>query len=224
LGTELEPGRSLLQRVEVFGQVVKLGLSNLRLRETLRAQALRDPLTGLPNRRLFDETLPRELIRCLRAGQPLTVAAVDVDFFKRFNDSYGHEVGDRVLRTVADVLLQGIRASDMACRYGGDEFMCLMPGIDAADARERFESALRQLAARAGVGELPDDVITFTVGLASAPRHGSDVAALIGAADAALYAAKERGRNCVEVAPHAGTVPAQLDDEARPVVTPRLRA
>ncbi|MEY2655342.1 MAG: hypothetical protein RLZZ524_2370, partial [Pseudomonadota bacterium] len=116
-------GSAVQQRLEVFGEVVKLGLSNLRLRNSLREQALRDALTGLPNRRLFDEALPRELTRCLRARQPLTLAMVDVDHFKHFNDRYGHDAGDRVLRSVAQVLAASIRADDMACRYGGDEFI-----------------------------------------------------------------------------------------------------
>jgi diguanylate cyclase (GGDEF)-like protein/PAS domain S-box-containing protein len=197
---------SVQQRTEVFGEVVKLGLSNLRLRETLSTQALRDALTGLPNRRMADETLPRELLRCLRAGEPLTLALVDVDHFKRFNDTYGHDAGDRVLCAVAQVLVKHLRASDLACRYGGDEFLCVLPGMTAEDARSRFEAALGQMAENAGSAGLPDETITFTVGLAAAPDCGSDAAALASAADVALYAAKARGRNCVEVAA-AGTTP-----------------
>lgn len=188
------------QRLEVFGEVVKLGLSNLRLRDSLREQALRDALTGLPNRRLFDEALPRELTRCLRARQPLTLAMIDVDHFKHFNDRYGHDAGDRVLRSVAQVLAGSIRADDMACRYGGDEFICLMPGMTARDAASRFELALQRMASLAGCDGLPAEPITFTIGLASAPDCGTDVTALTRAADAALYVAKGKGRNRVEVA------------------------
>ncbi len=188
------------QRLEVFGEVVKLGLSNLRLRDSLREQALRDALTGLPNRRLFDEALPRELTRCLRAHQPLTLAMIDVDHFKHFNDRYGHDAGDRVLRSVAQVLAGSIRADDMACRYGGDEFICLMPGMTAHDAASRFELALQRMAALAGEDGLPAEPITFTIGLASAPDCGTDVTSLTRAADAALYVAKGKGRNRVEVA------------------------
>ncbi|MDP4301476.1 diguanylate cyclase [Leptothrix discophora] len=188
------------QRVEVFGEVVKLGLSNLRLRDSLREQALRDVLTGLPNRRLFDETLPRELTRCLRAGEPLTLAMVDVDHFKRFNDRYGHDAGDRVLRAVAEVLVHSIRASDMACRYGGDEFLCLLPGLSAQDAAARFEEARTRMAEQAGHAGLPVEPITFTIGLATAPTCGTDIPDLTRAADAALYVAKGKGRDRVEVA------------------------
>ena len=204
---------SVQQRVEVFGEVVKLGLSNLRLRDSLREQALRDELTGLPNRRLFDATLPRELARCLRASQPLTVAVIDVDHFKRFNDQYGHDAGDLVLRVVAQTLGRAIRASDMACRYGGDEFMCLLPGMAATDAALRFERALRRLAQAPRHAPLQGETVTFTVGLASAPDCGTDPANLTRAADAALYVAKEKGRNRVEVSGPIGLGPELLSPQ-----------
>lgn len=192
---------ALRQRAEIFGAVIRLGLSNLRLRESLREQAVRDPLTGLPNRRLFDEILPRELARCVRSGQPLTVAVIDVDHFKRFNDKYGHDAGDRVLRAVAASLTRSIRTGDLACRYGGDEFLCLMAGMKAAEAQERFERVLAEGAAGAGpdTADLPEPV-AFTVGLATAPDCATDAAGLLRAADSALYAAKSRGRRCVAVA------------------------
>ncbi|HRD94886.1 MAG TPA: GGDEF domain-containing protein, partial [Rubrivivax sp.] len=187
------------RRGELFGEVIKLGLSNLRLRDNLRDQALHDALTGLPNRRLFDETLPRELARCVRSGQALTVAIIDVDHFKRFNDHYGHDTGDRVLRAVAATLLRGIRSGDLACRYGGDEFLCLLVGTTAAEAQARFEELLEQapVAEDPGNGMLPEPV-TFTVGLAGAPESGTVAADLLRAADAALYAAKARGGHRVE--------------------------
>jgi len=192
---------TLRQRIEIFGEVIKLGLSNLRLRESLREQALRDALTGLPNRRLFDETLPRELARSSRSGHALTLASIDVDKFKQFNDTHGHDVGDRVLRWMANTLTHSIRSGDMACRYGGDEFLCLLVDMSAEEARERFERLMvearsdldPELGARVGR-------VGFTVGLASAPDCATDAAALLRAADAALYAAKARGGRCVEVA------------------------
>ena len=192
---------ALRQRAEVFGEVIKLGLSNLRLRETLRDQALRDALTGLPNRRFFDEMLPRELARCVRSGQALTVAVVDVDRFKHFNDTYGHDLGDRVLRSVATALTRGIRSGDLACRYGGDEFLCLLAGATAAEAQSRFAQLQAQgrVGEDLGLGALPERV-TFTIGLASAPESGTDPAALVRAADAALYAAKARGGHGIGVA------------------------
>ncbi len=195
-------GDALLRRVEIFGEVIKLGLSNLRLRESLREQALHDALTGLPNRRLFDEALPRELARCTRSGQALTVAVIDVDRFKHFNDHYGHDMGDRVLRSMAAALLRGIRSGDLACRYGGDEFVCLLVGTTAAEAQARFVQLMAQarVGEDLGAGAMPERV-TFTIGLASAPESGTEAVALLRAADAALYAAKARGGHCVEVAP-----------------------
>lgn len=202
------------RRAELFGEVIKLGLSNLRLRDNLRDQALHDALTGLPNRRLFDETLPREVARCVRSGQALTVAIIDVDHFKRFNDHYGHDTGDRVLRAVAATLLRGIRSGDLACRYGGDEFLCLLAGTTAAEAQARFVELLEQapVAEDPGQGALPEPV-TFTVGLASAPESGTVAADLLRAADAALYSAKARGGHRVERA-----VP-QPSDAAGPQAT-----
>ena len=200
-----EPDENVKQRADLFGEVIKLGLSNLRLRDGLRDQAVRDPLTGLPNRRLFDEVLPRELVRTQRAGQPLTLAVIDVDHFKHFNDTYGHDAGDRVLCSVAQTLVRHVRASDMACRYGGDEFVCLLPGMTADDARTRFELALASAtSADGGDAGLPGDPVTFTVGLATAPACGVEAAVLMRAADAALYDAKARGRSCVVVAVPAG--------------------
>lgn len=192
---------ALRQRVEIFGEVIKLGLSNLRLRESLREQALRDALTGLPNRRLFDETLRRELARSNRSGHALTLASIDVDKFKQFNDSHGHDVGDQVLRWVATTLTHSIRSGDLACRYGGDEFLCLMVDMSADEARARFEHLLEHArsdldpALGARVGR-----VGLTVGLACAPACAADAAGLLRAADAALYAAKARGGRCVEVA------------------------
>lgn len=192
---------TLRQRVEIFGEVIKLGLSNLRLRDDLREQAVRDPLTGLPNRRLFDEELPRELARSLRSGGSLTVAVVDVDRFKHFNDAYGHDAGDRVLCAVAAKIRRGIRAGDIACRYGGDEFVVLLPDATAAEAKARFDKLLADHEAGDGLDpEAMPERVTFTIGLASAPECGRDPATLLRAADAALYIAKARGGFDVEVA------------------------
>ncbi|WP_088286785.1 sensor domain-containing diguanylate cyclase [Ideonella sp. A 288] len=192
---------ALRRRAELFGEVIKLGLSNLRLRDSLREQALHDALTGLPNRRLFDEALPRELARCTRSGQALTLAVVDIDHFKHFNDTYGHDMGDRVLRAVASTLMRSIRSGDLACRYGGDEFLCLLVGTTAAEAQARFSELLAQGRVGDGLGgDAMPEPVTFTIGLASAPESGTEAKALLRAADAALYAAKARGRHCIEVA------------------------
>ncbi|MBK8536578.1 MAG: diguanylate cyclase [Candidatus Competibacteraceae bacterium] len=171
-----------------------------RMQEALREQAIRDPLTGLFNRRYLDETLPRELSRCQRSGEPLAVAMLDLDHFKRFNDGYGHDAGDQVLQQVGLALHQSLRTSDMACRYGGEELTVVMPGSSLADARTRLDTvrqAIMQLHLRYRDGELP--TITVSIGVAAAESEATDAMALLIRADAALYQAKERGRNRVVV-------------------------
>ena len=159
-----------------------------------------DPLTGLFNRRYLDETLPRELHRHQRAGEPLTAAMLDLDHFKRFNDVYGHEAGDAILRAVGNLLRRSLRAGDLACRYGGEELTVVMSGSSLVDARIRLDE-LRQAVMGLRLphqdGVLPP--ITVSVGVALAAAE-TDAAALLGRADAALYRAKEQGRNRVVVA------------------------
>ncbi|HAS50390.1 MAG TPA: hypothetical protein DCS21_01010, partial [Gammaproteobacteria bacterium] len=172
--------------------------SNLQLREALREQAIRDPLTGLFNRRYLDETLHRELHRCQRDHQPLAVAMLDIDHFKHFNDVYGHEAGDAVLQVVGGLLRQSLRASDIACRYGGEELTLILPGSTLADARIRLDSlrcAIMQLRVVYKKDDLP--TITVSIGIAAAGEQETDGAALLGRADTALYLAKEQGRNRV---------------------------
>ena len=169
----------------------------------LREQAMRDPLTGLFNRRYLDETLPRELVRCQRSVEPLTVVMLDLDHFKDFNDCHGHEAGDAVLRAIGDLLQQFLRGSDIACRYGGEELTLILPGAPLTDAWPRME-ALRQAVAdlhlRDRAGALP--AITVSIGLAEATADTEIAAILLARADAALYRAKQQGRNrviCAEI-------------------------
>lgn len=183
------------------GGVIELALSNLTLQETLRAQAIRDPLTGLFNRRFLDESLARELVRRRRTGEPLVVAMLDLDHFKRFNDTYGHEAGDLVLQAVGGLLLRSIRTSDLACRYGGEELTLVLPRATLDDARVRLET-LRQAVAGLRVrhqgGELP--AITVSIGAVAARPGEQDAPAILGRADAELYRAKHLGRDRVVVA------------------------
>ena len=175
--------------------------------EELHQQAIRDPLTGLFNRRYLDETLPREIHRALRETVPLAVVMIDLDHFKRFNDEWGHEAGDAVLLGVAELLLDGLRASDIACRYGGEELLVVMPGADAAEALKRITviaNEMRRLATRVMGRQLPP--ITFSAGVATVPEHGDDAAELVRAADRALYMAKETGRDRIVVARAPGSV------------------
>ncbi|WP_295452078.1 sensor domain-containing diguanylate cyclase [uncultured Thiodictyon sp.] len=177
-------------------EAARLALSNIRLQETLREQAIRDPLTGLFNRRYLDETLPRELQVSRRRGEPLAVAMLDLDHFKRFNDAYGHEAGDAVLRAVGALLNASLRAGDLACRYGGEELTLILPGTSLDAARERLDGlrrAIMQTRILYRGGDLP--AITASVGVAVAGGEETDATALLARADAALYRAKEAGRN-----------------------------
>ena len=196
---------SILVLASTFADQVGLSVSNLRLREALRSQSIRDPLTGLFNRRYLEETLEREIRRAVRSEQPLGVLMLDLDHFKTFNDTYGHDAGDTVLREAASFLTKSVRAEDMVCRFGGEEFVIILPMADlkATQARgERIRSKLRELVVLhqgQSVG-----VVTVSVGVAALPDHGTSPRALIDAADAALYRAKREGRDRVAVAEVAG--------------------
>jgi len=193
-----ESARSQTSLAVTVGEDIKLSLFNLRLREKLREQATRDPLTGLYNRRYLEESLERELYRTNREGVPLCVAMLDLDYLKQFNDTFGHEAGDRVLRELGRVLREKLRKSDISSRFGGEEFMLVLPGSSLADARQRVEQ-IRLLVK--GLQVRHEDQIlgrlTVSAGVAASPEHGSTAAELIRAADDALYAAKQAGRDRV---------------------------
>jgi len=171
-----------------------------RLQAELQQQVNEDALTGLFNRRYLDITIDRELARCHREGQPLSVLLLDIDHFKQINDTHGHPTGDRVLQQAAQLFAQQARVGDVACRYGGEEFLLLLPHMPlqaAIDKAERYRQAFAGLTA--GSVEHPVHA-TISIGVATFPGHGTDAQALIAAADRALYQAKARGRNRVEVA------------------------
>jgi diguanylate cyclase (GGDEF)-like protein/PAS domain S-box-containing protein len=172
------------------------------LQTRLKEQVIRDPLTGLHNRRFLDETLSRELARAKREGYPVSLLMIDVDHFKLINDTYGHPAGDEILKALASLLRASCREGDIACRYGGEEFVALLPRAPAEVAHERAEQwreAFAALATRHGEFEIR---ATFSVGIASFPQHAYDPDNLLARADAALYAAKQAGRNrCFNAAP-----------------------
>lgn len=178
-----------------------MALVSLKLREALRSQSVRDPLTRLFNRRYMEETLERELSQCQRQDSPLSVIMIDIDRFKDFNDRFGHDVGDLVLAEVAAIAQAAVRKGDIACRYGGEEFVLVLPQAAPEFARNRA----RQLAERIRSHEIHHggkslQSITISAGVASYPEHGRTPAELVKAADTALYRAKEAGRNRVEIA------------------------
>ena len=180
---------------KLHSQIDEIRTLQLRLAE----QAVRDPLTGLFNRRYLDGTLEREVARARREGHPLSVVMLDVDHFKRLNDSYGHQAGDEVLKALGDLLRADTRAEDIACRYGGEEFLVLLPSMPLDTAKERAERWRTQLEQHDFVfGNFPLSV-TASFGVSGYPHHGKTPDDLTRAADTALYSAKNGGRNRVEI-------------------------
>ena len=188
------------QLAAAVAEQIALALSNLKLRETLRQQSVRDPLTGLYNRRFLEEALDREIARLERKNLPLSLLMIDVDHFKSFNDTFGHEAGDAVLRDLGGILQRYVRGSDIACRFGGEEFTVVLPEADLEIARQRAETlreAVRELRLVHDGKSL--GAVTLSLGVACFPEHGRRREHLLQAADTALYAAKDGGRNQVVV-------------------------
>jgi diguanylate cyclase (GGDEF)-like protein len=198
--------QSMQQLASMAGDGLALTLANLRLRESLKAQSIRDPLTDLFNRRYLTETLEREFARAQRTGAPVAVMMLDVDHFKRFNDNFGHDAGDAVLREVGAFLRRSMRAEDIACRYGGEEFCLVLPQLDRQAAGERAE-AIRAGIARLEVrlGDRVLEPVTLSLGVALFPEDANTIASVLSAADASLYQAKREGRNRVVMSQAAET-------------------
>jgi diguanylate cyclase (GGDEF)-like protein/PAS domain S-box-containing protein len=180
---------------------ITLALANLTLRETLRVQSIRDSLTGLFNRRYLDESLRSELARTKRRGTLLGVIMLDVDRFKQINDTFGHEAGDTLLQGLGRWLQANIRAGDISCRYGGDEFVLILPDASLEATTQRAQQICE------GIRALTIEhqgrsmgAVSVSIGVAGFPLHGETRDALLAAVDAALYKAKEQGRNTVVVA------------------------
>jgi diguanylate cyclase (GGDEF)-like protein/PAS domain S-box-containing protein len=186
---ELPFTNSEVSLVEAVAQQIALPLANVKMRELLREQALRDSLSGLYNRRYFEEALDHEIRRAVRKQSSVGLMMVDVDHFKRLNDSNGHNAGDALLRSVAALLQSRLRAADVVCRYGGDEFAVIMPEASLDDTLKKAEE-LRLSTKSLGV--------TISIGVAAFPRDGSSPDTLIQEADTALYAAKAAGRDHVK--------------------------
>jgi diguanylate cyclase (GGDEF)-like protein len=200
----------------LIAEQMSLSLSNMRLRETLQHQSIVDPLTGLFNRRYLDETLRRELSRAERETLPLSIIVLDVDHFKRINDEFGHDAGDAVLRTLGYEIKRYVRDSDVACRFGGEEFVLLLAGCDKHTAAQRSNVLLDTIRAmdvpRASQAIGP---ITASLGVATFPEDGNAADALIQAADRAMYTAKRSGRNRVILAGAPGAEGEVVSGRAR---------
>jgi diguanylate cyclase (GGDEF)-like protein/PAS domain S-box-containing protein len=181
-----------------IAEQLALAVANMKLREALRSQSIRDPLTGWFNRRYMEETMEREISRAARNRRPLAVIMLDVDNFKQFNDAFGHEAGDVALQTLCETLKSHVRSEDVACRYGGDEFVLVLPDTCARLAAQRAEE-LRTTAAHIDVqyqGRLLAPM-ALSLGIATFPANGRTLKDLLRASDAALFRAKGEGGNTV---------------------------
>jgi len=196
--TEIQNARTRLHsaNVELERRVIEINA----LQALLQEQAIRDPLSGLYNRRYLDETLDRELFKAQREGYPISIVMGDIDHFKNLNDTYGHQAGDAVIRLLSGLLRDHARASDILCRFGGEEFLLVMPGIGidiAHDRVDQWRALFAQQRVSFGMFELS---ATVSFGISAYPTHGKTADRLIAVADEALYLAKANGRNRVEYA------------------------
>jgi diguanylate cyclase (GGDEF)-like protein len=194
-------------------------IANATLHEKLRAQAIRDPLTGLLNRRSLEESLAHELHRAQRRESKVGVLMLDIDHFKKWNDRHGHAAGDHVLREIARFLGQCTRKEDIVCRYGGEEITIVLADCSLANLRRRAEQICRGVrGVKIEFDGKPCGTVTVSVGAALHPDHGQSPEELLRAADQALYRAKAAGRDRVEVAVASPT------DRSEGVRTQRSRA
>ncbi len=205
----MRPTQDAEQRLRAMTDRVGPALANLKLRDALRELALRDSLTGLYNRRYLEDALSRELHRAERSGKSVALLMIDIDQFKRFNDTYGHDAGDFVLSAVARAIAKCIRPSDMACRYGGEELAVLLSEANLECALERAEQ-LRITIRNTNLTHLGQTLPapTASFGVAVYPANGTKPTDLLTAADRALYRAKQEGRDRVCAASSAAPVDA----------------
>ena len=202
--TDEHDDRALEERAKfhvMIADSMALAIASLRLRESLESQAVRDPLTSLFNRRYLIETLDRELIRSRRAEQPLSLVMLDIDHFKRINDTHGHGAGDALLEAVGTQLQKFVRGDDVVCRYGGEEFAVILPSMPAEVTQRRVEFLRKEIKSISIVyqGQALGPV-TVSAGIAVFPTHGSNREELMRATDQALYHSKQEGRDRTTVA------------------------
>lgn len=201
LATDQPDGTARLKRImrmaRALADSVSLALANIALQEKLRTQSLRDPLTGLYNRRYMEDALERYLSMAERNGAATSVVMIDLDHFKKLNDTHGHAKGDAVLRDVAVQLVGALRPSDVVSRYGGEELLVIMPGCSLDDAMLKAEVLRARIESLGSVHGAP---VSASMGVACVPDSSTGQVDLVAMADSALYAAKQAGRNCVVAA------------------------
>jgi diguanylate cyclase (GGDEF)-like protein len=189
----------------VCAEQISLAIANAKLRDQLRDQSIRDALTGMFNRRYMLEISRREFARAGRSGHCVSILSMDIDHFKKFNDNHGHDAGDTVLRAVADILKSSFQDENVVCRFGGEEFVAILPATPSEAAAQRAEEVRAKIEAliiRYIDGNLPR--VTISIGVASFPQSGDNFQGVMKVADEALYRAKDGGRNQVKIAPKPG--------------------
>jgi diguanylate cyclase (GGDEF)-like protein/PAS domain S-box-containing protein len=188
------------QKALTVSEGVKISLSNLKLRELMHRQANHDALTGLFNRRYLEDTLPRELNQARRKNDPVSIAMLDIDHFKKFNDTYGHEAGDLILREMGHLFKESLRKSDIACRYGGEEFVIVLFDSTQKESLKRFETIRERInSLQLRYRDQLLGRMTVSIGIAEAIDNNMTSEELVAAADKALYTAKRAGRDCIIV-------------------------
>ena len=192
--------KELHESIKVYVGIAESSLHRVRLLRVTRNAAIMDVLTGIYNRRFFDEMLEKQITLAKRRNDPLSLLIFDLDYFKKINDTYGHKAGDNMLQELTKGLKNSLRQSDILARYGGEEFAIIMPATDIASALEKAESLRKQVESGSFGSIVPGQSlkITISIGVATFQKHGTESATLVTAADRALYKAKEGGRNRVE--------------------------
>ena len=199
-----------VELVEFISSQIAASLINLILRMHLLNQSIRDPLTDLYNRRYLEEIMEREILLSRRNKTPLSIIMLDIDYFKRFNDNHGHQTGDELLKACADFMRRNMRGSDIVCRYGGEEFIILLPGSSLVNTRERaekFRLGLHDIRVESQGKDIP--AVTGSFGIAAFPENGDTWQDIVRMADQALYQAKQEGRDRIVVSKTMTSVPSQ---------------
>lgn len=208
------------QLAATVAEHIALAVANVNLQEALRLQAIRDPLTGLYNRRYMQEFLERELHSARRKRRPLSVVMLDLDYFKRYNDDFGHSAGDQALAAVGEMLMRMVRAEDIACRYGGEEFTLILPECPLSEATVRAEEIRKRLKEYRPRPDNSAPELSCSIGLAAFDETTDRVDLLLKFADDALYQAKRAGRDRVVVARPAAALPEENFTESASAVPP----
>lgn len=198
-GIHLEADSHHNDIMSIICERLGLAIYNLQLKDYLEYKSTRDALTGLPNRQYMEQSLKTEIKRANREGKPLTIAFIDIDYFKNINDNFGHDTGDKILQHFSKTIQHCLRGGDIACRYGGEEFLVIYPNTAADDAKQVLERVAGQLHGTLDTMEHSLE-LSFSAGIAEFERHGSTYEELIKQADKAVYKAKENGRNRIEFA------------------------